>query len=101
MELIVVASMLLAVAWPAFAVGAAIIMIVAVVALRRDRIRRDRLRAMTRAGSLLSIGAGLTAFAAYGYGLMTSTMTLMSDKDDACATSRSGASPAAGGSESL
>ena len=101
MEFVFVTLTLLGLAWPVIAVGAVVLIIVAVLAVRGDQIRRDRLRALNRAGLLLTLAAALTAISAYGYGLSETTFGLFTDIDDACAISRSGASPADGGSQSM
>ncbi|KAB1161417.1 hypothetical protein F6X68_04735 [Micromonospora sp. AMSO12t] len=88
MALIFIALVLLALAWPLVAVGAVVLVILAVLALRGDQLLRDRSRALTRAGGLLTVGAALTAIAAYGHGLAATTFGLMTDADDRCALKR-------------
>ena len=88
MTLLFIALLLLSLAWPAVAVGAVVLVILAVRALRGDRLVRDRSRALSRAGWLLTAGAALTGIAAYGHGLAASTFGLMTDVDDRCALRR-------------
>ncbi|MBE1484369.1 hypothetical protein [Plantactinospora soyae] len=88
MALIFIALVLLALAWPVVAVGAAVLVILAVLALRGDQIMRDRSRALTRAGWLLTVGAAMTTIAAYGHGLAATTFGLITDADDRCALRR-------------
>ncbi|MCX4387127.1 hypothetical protein OG777_09315 [Micromonospora peucetia] len=88
MALIFLALLLLALAWPVVAVGAAVLVSLAALALRDARATQAVPRMLTRAGWLLTGGAALTACAAYGYGLRTTTFGAVTDPDDRCGLAR-------------
>ncbi|MGC5028442.1 hypothetical protein [Micromonospora sp. DT229] len=85
MAVVFIALVLLSLAWPAVAVGAAVLVVLAGLALRADRRVGN---GWTRAGWLLAVGAALTGLAAYGHGLATTTFGLLTDADDRCALRR-------------
>ncbi|MGK5521123.1 hypothetical protein ACSNN9_17435 [Micromonospora sp. URMC 107] len=86
--MIFLALVLLALAWPVVAVGAAVLVTLAALALRAGRATQAGSNTLTRAGGLLAGGAALTASAAYGYGLRTTTFGAVTDADDRCGLSR-------------
>ncbi|MFC0507812.1 hypothetical protein [Micromonospora costi] len=88
MAFVFIALVLLALAWPLVAAGAAVLVVLAALALRGDQVMRDRSGALTRAGWLLTVAAALTGIAAYGHGLAATTFGLITDADDRCALRR-------------
>ncbi|MFG2063504.1 hypothetical protein ACGFIK_19030 [Micromonospora sp. NPDC048871] len=82
MVVVFIALVLLSLAWPVVAGGAAVLVVLAGLALRTGRRVGN---GWTRAGWLLAVGAALTGLAAYGHGLAATTFGLLTDADDRCA----------------
>ncbi|WP_433389330.1 hypothetical protein [Micromonospora sp. KLBMP9576] len=86
MALVFLALLLLALAWPLVAVGAAVLASLAALTLRDGRAGRPGSR--TRAGWLLAGAAALASSAGYGYGLRTTTFGAVTDPGDRCGFAR-------------
>lgn len=74
---------LIALAWPLVAVGAAALVVLGLV--RLGQVGRGSSRSPSGWGFLLTAGAALAATASYGYGLAKTTVLLMTDAEDRCA----------------
>ncbi|MCX5121751.1 hypothetical protein OG992_31735 [Micromonospora sp. NBC_00362] len=85
---LILLPLLLVQAWPVAAVSAGVLGALAMLALTGKRRMRDRSRALTRAGGLLTFGASLATAAAYGYGLAATTFGAVTDADDRCGLAR-------------
>jgi hypothetical protein len=85
MEALYIMLVLLALAWPLVAAGAAVLVILGLVRLARGQILRRTWPTSSRCGWLLSAGTALAAIASYGYGLARTTSLSMADAEDRCA----------------
>lgn len=83
-----IALLFLMLAWPVVVAGALVLVVLAVRRLRGDQFVRDRPSGLVGAGRLVAIAAALTAMAAYGYGLSTTTFMAITDPDDRCGLTR-------------
>ncbi|WP_431895531.1 hypothetical protein [Nonomuraea sp. bgisy101] len=88
--ILLIALLLLMLAWPVPALAALALVVPAALGLSRRAGRtavRDRTRAL-RAGWLLTAASACAAIAAYGYGLRTTTFGAWTDPDDRCGLAR-------------
>jgi hypothetical protein len=82
MEALYIMLVLLALAWPLVAMGAAALGILGLVRLAGGQAARPT---SGRWGWLLSAGTALAAIASYGYGLARTTSLSLADAEDRCA----------------
>jgi hypothetical protein len=79
-----VVLVLLALAWPSVAAGAAAFIILGLVRLAGGKVARGTQPPSRWLGWQLSLGMALAAIASYGYGLARTTSLSMADAEDRC-----------------